>query len=277
MGQDLRMTIPRINVLGVMVSAINMKMALRTIEDWIFYRKAHYVCVTGVHGVMESQRDVELRHIHNAAGLVTPDGMPLVWLSRLLGFRHVTRVYGPDLILAMCSRSVKQGYRHFFYGGASGVAEKLVARLRLRFPGIKVVGTYSPPFRPLTSREDQVVVERVNAAQPDIVWVGISTPKQERWMAEHVRRLSAPVLIGVGAAFDFHAGLKRQAPAWMQRSGFEWLFRLMTEPRRLWRRYLTNNPFFLWLIFLQALGRSFEATSKKIDQVSVSTGPGPIS
>lgn len=271
------MKIPRINILGIGVSAINMKMALRTIDEWIFSREAHYVCVTGVHGVMESHRDEELRRIHNAAGLVTPDGMPLVWLGRLLGFRRVKRVYGPDLMLAVCSRSVKLGYRHFFYGGAPGVAEKLAVRLKFRFPGIKVVGTCSPPFRSLTQEEDKAVVERINAAQPDIVWVGISTPRQERWMADHVGRLSAPVLIGVGAAFDFHAGLKKQAPAWMQRSGFEWLFRLMTEPRRLWRRYLTNNPSFLWLIFLQALGRSFEATSKKIDQVSVSTGPGPIS
>jgi len=250
------MTIPKANILGVEVSAINMEMALHTIEDWIARRESHYVCVTGVHGVMESQRDEEVRRIHNAAGLVTPDGMPLVWLSRLMGFSHVERVYGPDLMLAMCARSVTQGYHHFFYGGAPGVAEKLVLCLQSRFPTLQVSGTYSPPFRPLTPEEDVAVVGCINAAQSDIVWVGISTPKQECWMKEHVGRLCAPVLIGVGAAFDFHAGVKRQAPRWMQQSGLEWLFRLMTEPRRLWRRYLINNTCFLWLVLLQALGKS---------------------
>ncbi len=249
------MTIPRANILGVGISAINLETALRTIGGWISRREPQYVCLTSVNGVIESQWDEELRRIHNAAGLVTPDGMPLVWLSRLMGYPYVGRVYGPDLMLAVCERSAEQGCRHFFYGGAPGVAEKLVVRLQSRFPGLKVTGVYSPPFRPLTSEEDQALGERINAAGPDIVWVGISTPKQERWMVEHVGRISAPVLIGVGAAFDFHAGLKRQAPSWMQISGLEWLFRLMTEPRRLWRRYLINNSWFLWLILLQALGR----------------------
>lgn len=249
------MGIPRTNILGIGVSAVNMEMALEAIAEWISRREPHYVCVSGVHGLMESQRDAELRRIHNAAGLVVPDGMPLVWLSRFRGFRHVDRVYGPDLLLAVCKYSVKQSYRHFFYGGASGVAELLTSRLQSRFPGLHIVGTDSPPFRPLTPVEDRAAVERINAAQPDIVWVGISTPKQERWMAAHVGRLTAPVLIGVGAAFDFHAGLKKQAPHWMQRSGLEWLFRLLSEPRRLGPRYLVNNPWFLWLVLLQMLGR----------------------
>lgn len=254
------MNVARANILGVNVSAINVETALRVIEGWISRREPHYVCVTGVHGIMESQRDTELQQIHNAAGLVTPDGMPLVWLSRLMGFPHVRRVYGPDLMLALCERSAKRGYRHFFYGGADGVPEKLAARLQARFPGLRVVGSYSPPFRPLTPEEDREIVDRITAAQADIVWVGISTPKQERWMAEHFGRLSAPVLVGAGAAFDFHAGLKKQAPRWMQKSGLEWSFRLMSEPRRLWRRYLVNNPFFLWLIFLQALNRNAAET-----------------
>jgi N-acetylglucosaminyldiphosphoundecaprenol N-acetyl-beta-D-mannosaminyltransferase len=249
-------TIPQANILGVKVSAITMEMAVHTIEGWIARRESHYVCVTGVHGIMESQRDEGVRRVHNAAGLVTPDGMPLVWLSRLMGFSHVERVYGPDLMLAMCARSVTQGYRHFFYGGAPGVADKLALHLRTRFPTLQVSGTYSPPFRPLTPEEDVAVVQRINAVQPDIVWVGISTPKQECWMREHVGRLSAAVLIGVGAAFDFHAGVKRQAPRWMQQKGLEWLFRLMTEPRRLWRRYLINNSGFLWLVMLQVLDKS---------------------
>jgi N-acetylglucosaminyldiphosphoundecaprenol N-acetyl-beta-D-mannosaminyltransferase len=247
------MAISRANILGVEVSAIDMEITLNTIEAWIARHEPHYVCVTGVHGVMESHRDEALRRIHNAAGLVTPDGMPLVWLSRLMGFPHVQRVYGPDLMLAVCERSARQGYRQFFYGGAPGVVEKLATRLQSCFPDLQVAGLYSPPFRSLSPAEDAAVVEHLNAASPAIVWVGMSTPKQERWMAEHVGRLSAPVLIGVGAAFDFHAGVKKQAPQWMQKNGLEWLFRLLMEPRRLWRRYLINNPWFLWLVLHQAL------------------------
>jgi N-acetylglucosaminyldiphosphoundecaprenol N-acetyl-beta-D-mannosaminyltransferase len=158
-------------------------------------------------------------------------------------------------MLAACQRSIEKGYRHFFYGGAPGVAEILATRLHARFPTLQVVGLNTPPFRPLTPAEDRTVVVRINTAQPDIVWVGLSTPKQEHWMASHIGRLQAPVLIGVGAAFDFHAGLKRQAPRWIQRSGLEWLFRLVMEPRRLWRRYLITNPGFLWQILLQVLGK----------------------
>ena len=243
----------RTNILGVGVSAVDMAQALEMIEGWIASKEPHYVCVSGVHGVMESQRDEMLRRIHNSAGLVTPDGMPLVWLSRMKGFRHVERVYGPDLMLACCERSIAKGYRHFFYGGAEGVPERLAARLRERFPGLSVAGGYSPPFRPLSTEEDDALIRRIDETNPDIVWVGLSTPKQERWMYEHVGRLRAPVVIGVGAAFDFHAGLKRQAPRWMQRSGLEWFFRLVTEPRRLWRRYLINNPLFVWNILLQTV------------------------
>ena len=179
--------------------------------------------------------------------------MPLVWLSRARGFGYVNRVYGPDLMLALCERSLSKGYRHFLYGGAPGVPEKLAENLKRRFPGLDVVGTYSPPFRPLTHEEDERVVRMINEAGPDIVWVGLSTPKQERWMAGHIGRLEAPVLIGVGAAFDFHSGVKRQAPRWMQRSGLEWLFRLLTEPRRLWRRYLIYNSLFVWNLMKEGI------------------------
>jgi N-acetylglucosaminyldiphosphoundecaprenol N-acetyl-beta-D-mannosaminyltransferase len=239
--------VPRVDVLGVQVSAINLGDALDVLDHWITTGTRNYVCVTGVHGVMESRRDERLRAVHNAAGLVTPDGMPLVWWTRARGYADVGRVYGPDLLLACCERSITTGYRHFFYGGGDGVADLLARRLTKRFPGLLVAGTYTPPFRPLAPQEDDEVVARINDAAPDIVWVGLSTPKQEYWMAEHVERLTAPVSIGIGAAFDFHAGLKPQAPRWMQQSGFEWLFRLATEPRRLWRRYLQNNPAFVWL------------------------------
>jgi N-acetylglucosaminyldiphosphoundecaprenol N-acetyl-beta-D-mannosaminyltransferase len=239
---------PHFDVLGVPVSAIRMSDAVATIESWIADRAPRYVCVTGVHGVMESQRDEELRRIHERAGMVTPDGMPLVWLAHLDGRRHVERVYGPDLMLACCEQSIRSGTRHFFFGGAPGIAARLAARLSARFPGLVVAGTCCPPFRQPTAEEDAQIVATIDAARPDIVWVGLSTPKQERWMADHVGRVDAPVLVGVGAAFDFHAGVKRQAPRWMQRSGTEWVFRLATEPRRLWRRYLVNNPSFVWRV-----------------------------
>lgn len=236
---------PRVDVLGVQVSAITMQEAVDDIAGWIASGERRYVTVTGVHGVMESQRDPLLAAIHNRSGLTTPDGMPLVWACRRAGLRHVERVYGPDLMLAVLARGEREGWRSFFYGGAEGVAELLVERLRRRFPRLVVAGTHTPPFRALTEAEDDVVVEQVNASGADIVWVGLSTPKQERWMADHVGRLDAAALIGVGAAFDFHAGTLRQAPPWIQRSGLEWAYRLAREPRRLWRRYLRNNPAFV--------------------------------
>ncbi len=242
------------NILGVAVSAIDPEMAIETIEKWIDSGEQHYVCVTGVHGVMESQKDADLRTIHNQAGLVTPDGMPLVWLSRMRGFPFVRRVYGPDLMLALCERSAVTGHQHYLYGGAPGVPEQLAATLNERFPGIHIAGTYSPPFRPLSSEEKASVIQRIDESNADVVWVGLGTPKQEKWMAEFIHHLRAPVLIGVGAAFDFLTGRKPHAPHWIQRAGLEWLFRLLSEPGRLWRRYLYNNPVFILRITAQLLG-----------------------
>jgi N-acetylglucosaminyldiphosphoundecaprenol N-acetyl-beta-D-mannosaminyltransferase len=242
------------NVLGVGVSAISMADALAAMERWIAQRTPNYVCITGVHGVMESQSDPELRDIHNLAGMVTPDGVPLVWLARLNGWTDVERVYGPDLFLEVSALSLRKGYRHFYYGGGEGVADLLASRMRQRFPGLQIAGTHTPPFRQLTDDEDEAIVKQINEAGPDVVWVGLSTPKQERWMAQHVVRLDAPVLVGVGAAFDFHAGLKRQAPRGMQRSGLEWMFRLATEPRRLAGRYFKNNPRFILRAAAQQMG-----------------------
>ena len=243
----------RVNVLGVGVSLVNMDSALDEIDRFIRSRQRTYVCVCSVHGVMECQRSEELRRIFNAAGMVTPDGMPLVWLARGQDAR-VNRVYGPDLMLAEFHRSVTGGYRHFLYGGGPGVSSRLAAAMRERFPGMNVAGTMEPPFAPLDELASPETAAAINSAKPDVVWVGISSPKQERWMARMRPLLDAPVLIGVGAAFDFHSGMVRQAPRWMQRSGLEWLFRLVTEPRRLWRRYLVNNPWFVWALALQRLG-----------------------
>jgi N-acetylglucosaminyldiphosphoundecaprenol N-acetyl-beta-D-mannosaminyltransferase len=246
--------VARVNIIGTAVSAIDMRQALATINRWIAGRERHYVCVRDVHGLVQAHRDYRLREIHNRAGLVTPDGMPLVWLCRRAGFDHVDRVYGPDLMLAAFADPYGVGYRHFLYGSTGATVSRLAERLTSRFPHTRVVGTYAPPFREATAHEADEVATMINASGADIVWVGLSTPKQERWMAENRARLDAPVLAGVGAAFDFHSGAKRQAPRFIQRSGFEWLFRLLTEPRRLGRRYLTTIPVFLFLVSLQMLG-----------------------
>lgn len=235
----------RVDVLGVQVSAIDPTMAVDTIAGWVERGDRQYVCVTGVHGVTESQRDPELLAIHNRSGLTTPDGMPMVWCGRWAGARWMRRVYGPDLMLDALQEAAQRGWSSYFYGSTDDTLAVLVERLSARVPNLRVAGTYAPPFRALTAEEDDEVVARINAAHPDLVWVGLSTPKQERWMAAHRDALDAAALIGVGAAFDFHAGMKRQAPRWMQRGGLEWLFRLASEPRRLWRRYLVGNTRFV--------------------------------
>ena len=240
-----------INVLGVGVSAINMQLALEAIAEALERKEKGYICVTGVHGVSEAQTDESFRQILNRAFLCTPDGMPLVWVGRWLGRKEMGRVYGPDLMLAVLELSEKNGYRHFFYGGANGVAQALRDRLEKCFPKLQIVGIYEPPFRPLNAAEEEELKKLVRDARPDVLWVGLSTPKQEKFMAEHLDRLEVTLMAGVGAAFDFHAGRLRQAPPWMRRSGLEWLFRLGCEPRRLWKRYLKNNPLFLIRVFCQ--------------------------
>ncbi len=243
----------RFNLLGVQVSAINMQQALEKIREWIERGERQYVCVVPAHSIMDAYRQPELRPLFNAAGLCTPDGMGVVWLLKWYGYPHVSRVYGPDLMLAVCEQSVDEGWSHFFYGGAPGIAERLAECLQARFPGLQVAGAYCPPFGELSIEEEYQVVELINSSGADVVWVGISSPKQERWMAKQRQSLHAPVLIGVGAAFDFLSGAKPQAPRWVQRSGFEWLYRFIREPRRLWRRYI-QYPLFIVLIVAQRLG-----------------------
>lgn len=244
----------RTNVLGVAVSAINMEIALAQIAQALARKEKGYISVTGVHGVSEAQANNEFRQILNHSFLCTPDGMPLVWVGRMQGQKQMGRVYGPDLMLAVMEMSEKTGWRHFFYGGANGTAELLREKLVARFPKLQIVGTYEPPFRPLNAEEQATLQAAVHQARPDAIWVGLSTPKQERFMAEYLTKLDTTLMFGVGAAFDFHAGKVRQAPKWMQRSGLEWFFRLCSEPRRLWKRYLKNNPLFLLRIFLQFTG-----------------------
>ena len=249
----------RVNILGVGVSAIDMKAALERIDGWIKSGDRQYVCVCPVHSIMECRRSAEVREIFNSAGMVTPDGMPVVWVARWNGYRNVRRVYGPDLVLAELERSLRVGHRHFFYGGGAGVAQRLAAAMSKRFSGLDVAGVHEPPFAPLDELSTPAAANLINAAQADVVWVGMSSPKQDRWMARMRPMLDAPVLIGVGAAFDFLSGSVRQAPRWMQRSGLEWAYRLGTDPGRLWRRYLVDNPWFLWELALQKSGiKKFE-------------------
>jgi len=242
---------PRVSILGVGIHAVNPDEAVDRIEEFAANGGGHYVCVSNVHTVMMGLRDAEFRRITNEADLAVPDGMPLAWLARWHGHDQRDRVYGPDLMLACCERSLESGSSHYFYGGEPGVPDLLAEKLQARFPGLNVAGCYSPPFRPLTPEEDEEVVAMINDSGADVVWVGLGAPKQERWMAEHVERLKAAVLVGVGAAFPFHTGTVKQAPKWMQQCGLEWLFRLCIEPRRLWRRYLLNNPLFILLTICQ--------------------------
>ncbi|MDA1276430.1 MAG: WecB/TagA/CpsF family glycosyltransferase [Verrucomicrobia bacterium] len=248
---DLPRGVHRVNVLGVGISALDLAASIAAVGDAIENRKKGYICVTGVHGVSEAQSDPEFRKILNAAFLCTPDGMPMVWMGKLGGFRDMDRVYGPDLMLEVFRWSQNRACRHFLFGGAPGVAESLKASMESRFPGVQIPGCYTPPFRPLNESEENVLQDLVSDTKPDILWVGLSTPKQERFMADYLGKLDVTLMIGVGAAFDFHTGRVRQAPKWMQRSGLEWFFRLYQEPKRLWRRYLRNNPLFLGRVFLQ--------------------------
>ncbi|MDD9370566.1 MAG: WecB/TagA/CpsF family glycosyltransferase [Acidimicrobiales bacterium] len=258
------MSPPRVDVFGVRVDAQTLDGAVERMAAWIEAGHSRYVCVTGVHGVVESQDDEELRRIHNEAGMVTTDGMPLVWFSRWSLRKRfaggacpppVERVYGPDLMWRTFERSQTAGWRHFLFGSTPATLDRLTERVHERLPGVDIAGTHSPPYGPSEPGDeaDRAAVAAIHAARPDIVWVGLSTPKQERWMAGHVGRVAAPVLVGVGAALDFHAGVKRQAPRWMGQAGLEWAFRLATEPRRLGGRYLRNNPRFVRLLAREML------------------------
>jgi N-acetylglucosaminyldiphosphoundecaprenol N-acetyl-beta-D-mannosaminyltransferase len=246
----LKASVSRFRVLGVSVDAVQIPDVIELMERWISVRSTcRFIAFTGMHGITEALCDPSIRQILNSADLVVADGMPLVWLARWHGCAMRRRVYGPELMETFCSETGPL-YRHYLYGGAPGVADRLAEVLKQRY-GVLTVGTYCPPFRPLTEDEKVEVDQRIQAVAPDIVWVGLGTPKQERWMHEHRCRLDVPVAAGVGAAFDFIAGTARQAPAWMQEAGMEWFFRLTHEPSRLWRRYLVNGSQFVWNVFLE--------------------------
>jgi N-acetylglucosaminyldiphosphoundecaprenol N-acetyl-beta-D-mannosaminyltransferase len=246
---------PRFDLFGVSISAVNIPRTIEIMESWISTGHRDYVILTGAHGVVEMQDDPELRAINNGSGLTTPDGMPVVWWGRAKGFPDIEKVYAPDIMTAMSERGAECGHRHYFYGGADGVADVVASELASRYPGLVVAGTFCPPFRALEKAEEEDIADTINRARPDVVWVGLGCPKQERWIARNRERLTAPVVIGVGAGFDFIAGTTRHAPRWIQRSGFEWLFRLLCEPRRLWSRYSRVVPRFLYLSARAVLAR----------------------
>ena len=245
---------PRFNVLGLGVSALSLEQATDFVVAARGQKHLGYISHATAYGANAARSDSAFRAVLNGSVRTHPDGMPLVWLGRRHGHKTITRVYGPDLMAAVCAAGRSVGLRHYLFGGVPGVADLLKTKLAQRFPGLEIVGTYSPPFRELTPGEFARLQADVATTQPDIIWVGLSSPKQEFFMAKSAALLDAGLLIGVGAAFDFHSGRVNQAPRWMQRSGLEWFFRLCTEPRRLWKRYVVGVPLFTVRAAAQLIG-----------------------
>jgi len=234
-----------ISLLGVNVSCVNPDLAIRQIYEWVGHKQRTYICVAPVATLVDARRDPKYLEVVNAAGMVTPDGMPVVWLAQSKGCKDIARTYGPDLMLEVCNQGQDLGLRHFFYGGTEDTLQKLKQKLLHAYPRMLVAGSHSPPFHDQVWQEEKEVTDRINSSAADIVWVGLGSPKQDFWMHLHRPLLNAPVIIGAGAAFDFCSGVKPQAPRWMQGCGLEWFFRLCCEPGRLWKRYLIGNSLFL--------------------------------
>jgi len=247
-------------ILGSRVHGTSYAHTASLVRDWGRQRSSRYVCVATVNNVMEAYDSPAFRQLTNEADLVTPDGMPLVWGLKLLGYREATRVYGPDLTPIILQMAMENQIPVGFYGSSPAVLERLQSVVTRRFPAIQIAYAFSPPFRPLTAAEDEEIVAAINQSGARILFIGLNTPKQDFWMAAHRGRVQA-VMLGVGAAFDFLAGTKSQAPRWMMRNGLEWLYRLATEPRRLWKRYLKHNPRFVVLFAMQLMG--FAPTGKE--------------
>lgn len=239
-------------ILGMRVDYVTYDSVWELICRKINNSESGYICVGTVHMVMESFDNSYFREIVNMADIVTPDGMPLVWGLKLLGIKNAQRVYGPELTPFICKKAEESSIPVGFYGGSQKTLELMIRNLKVRFPNLKITYAYSPPFRKLTDEEDKKVIDEINSSGARILFVGLGCPKQERWMYEHKDKVKA-VMIGVGAAFDFIAGVKPRAPEWMQNMGLEWLFRLLTEPKRLWKRYLYNNPRFIYHFGKQVL------------------------
>ncbi len=236
------------DILGVQISAVNLSLACGVIRNWIENGIRTYVCIVPVSTVVECQKDKTYLEIVNQAGMATPDGMPVVWLGKWAGYKQVSRTYGPDLVLAVCEMSQEKGYRNYFYGGSPEALSLLTLKLKKRFPRLNIAGRLSPPFGELSFDIEKKVLSDINQARPDILWVGLGSPKQDYWMQRTRDQLNVPVMVGVGAAFDFLSGTKRQAPLWIRSAGLEWFFRLCCEPRRLWKRYLIGNTRFIYFL-----------------------------
>lgn len=241
-------------VLGAFIDAVGWEEALDRLLQWARARQSRYVAICNVHVVVSAWRDVAYRAVINAADMATPDGAPVAWMLRRLGFSRQPRISGPDLMSSLCQRCAQEGVAVFFYGSTEATLAALLQRLKSDLPRLVIAGAEAPPFRALTPDEDAAAVGRIHDSGAGIVFVGLGCPKQERWMAEHRGRVRA-VMIGVGAAFDFHAGKVKRAPPWMRDHGLEWLHRLASEPRRLWRRYLVTNSIFLYAATRQLLNR----------------------
>jgi N-acetylglucosaminyldiphosphoundecaprenol N-acetyl-beta-D-mannosaminyltransferase len=250
------------HVLGVDFDLITYEDVLKAIRNWRATSQRHYVTLTPPYSVVMCRRDNELKDATRSAMLTLPDGVGIIWAATLLGYPHHGRVSGPTLMLKLCDWGRTEGLRHFLYGGAPGVADALVSRLSARFPGLAIAGTYCPPFRQLAPEEDREVVRKINETKPDVVWVGLGSPKQEKWMASHVGRIEAAVLIGIGAAFDFHAGRVKWAPAWMRRMGIEWAYRLAREPKRMWRRNVNSVVFLARVLHQRVINVNGSGTSR---------------
>ena len=244
--------LPSINVLGTRVHMVQVADVLPLMEEWIARRGAsRYIVASNMHAIIEAHKDAQFRRAINGAALFVPDGISTVWVGRQRGFPLETRVTGTDLMMAFCALSKEKEYRHFLYGDTDQVLDLASRNLRRRFPRIGIAGAYSPPFRPLSREEDDRIVALINERRPDVLWIGLGCPKQEQWMWEHRDRLDVPVVVGVGAAFKFVAGTVQRAPLWVQRYHIEWLWRLVREPRRIWRRVFVLGAQFTWLSYLE--------------------------
>ncbi len=244
----------RISVAGVRVDMVQIADVINAMEGWIAEKEyGNYIVVSNAYDVITNSKDDKIKEAANNSSLTIPDGISLILLARLHGYPLKKRAYGPDLMLDFLKLAEVKGYSNFFYGSTQETLNLLVNNLKRRFPHLNIVGNYSPPFRDLTDKEKEKIVGIINNASPDVLWVGLGTPKQQLWMYEHKDKLKVQAMAGVGAAFDFLAGTKYQAPRWIRDNGFEWLFRLVTEPKRLWRRYLIGNSRFAWLFFKELL------------------------
>ncbi len=235
----------KFQILGVDIDVVNLSLAWERIHRWVTEKTKVYICVVPVSTIISCQENPSYKDVINQADMATPDGMPVVWLGKMFGHKLIERTYGPDLMRNVCRQGVSYQYKHFFYGSTPEVLKKLVARLTKDFPGLMVAGQYSPPFEDQVHPEEESIIGKINQSKADILWVGLGAPKQDFWMVQNRNQINVPVMIGIGAAFDFLSGVKKQAPGWMQRVGLEWFFRLWCEPRRLWKRYLIGNSKFI--------------------------------